>query len=391
MRLLCKKGIFVFFVAVLAIGMLTASCANGKETNPGALVPEGATLALEVNVAAILASGGLAAIIDSVSSDGDGAGEPGKWLPGKWLDEVHRETGIDVRKISQLVIFSDAFSDSFLSVVSDFPEGSAPQAPQAGVIIKAILDETATVAAVENLTSQTMGTSDYKGRRLYGFGTSDYTARRVYRSDDQGDAPAPAFSMAFLNGDIVVLGTTNAVQDVIDVQDGGRDRWSGPLVDAFNDVGSGLFRVGWDVPDISMLGLSPGPGDGPSVEGSLDNLPAGLGPWQDLDLLALSLAQNGQIMVLRMNLDFGTKESAMIAGEFLEGLLASELVGGLEATELLDRLEVSRDESRLTLRLEAPASLVGKFVSNLISGSETQVPASVGSGITDSKILETAP
>ena len=185
MRRLRKSRVFIIFVLALAIGMLAASCGGDKETSPRNLVPEGANLISEVNLAAILASRGLATSIDAAPKSDD---DPQSL--DELLDEAYSETGIDIRQVSQLVGFG-----SGLPVFLSHDGGNSSQAePLLGIIVKSALDEAVVIAAMEKMSGPRMSTSDYKGRR-------------VYRPEVDGEELFQRPALAFLDGDILALGT----------------------------------------------------------------------------------------------------------------------------------------------------------------------------------------
>lgn len=346
MRMLRNSRIFIIFVLALAIGTLAASCGGDKETSPRNLVPEGSNLISEVNLAAILASPGLATSIDAVPKSDD---DPQSL--DELLDEAYSETGIDIRQVSQLVFFRSGFP----VFLSHDGENSSQAEPLLGIIVKSALDEAVVIAAMEKMSGPSISTSDYKGRS-------------VYRPEVDGEELFQRPALAFLDGDILVLGTAGAVQAVIDVQEGDRDRLSGPVRDAFNGLGSGLVRMQLDVSSLDLEGMIP------LLEASVEVLPGVLNELLDVNLLGLSLTQNGQILVLRVNLDFANEDSAATMGDLLEGLIkvASGLVPNEAAKKLLGLVEVSRNKARLTLRLEAPASLVAELASNLADVSSSE-------------------
>ena len=311
----------------IAVSIFLVACGGGGETNPERLVPEGANLMGKINVAGILASDVLESPLANLLM-----GENDPQSLDELFDQAMSETGIDVRQISQAVVFSD------VSRTDDFW----------GVIAKGAFDEVVIVKALEKQEGRSMDTSVYKGRRIHSFGDYDET------------------SLAFLDGEHLVLGTQEGVRAVIDVQDGHGERVSGPLPDALDDLGPGLISLAAETPEglqdqLSDLGDIPLLGDGSQ------GVPAILGPLEDFELLGLALSQNGQILILKANLDFASEDSASYVGEFLEGglVLVSGLIPDTDVRELLENLEVSAIGSRLSIRLEMTASEIERLVEGL--------------------------
>ena len=333
----------VMLVALaVAFTVLAVACGGGKEADPVKLVPEGSTLIAHANLGAILASDALASIFDALPLDEDGL-----QTLDELLDEAMAETGVDFRQLSQLSFFTD------LSRSEEF----------SGAVARGTFDEVALVSAIRNASESPLVTTDYKGRLLYTL-------------EDDSDS----FTLAVLERENLVLGTKEAVRAVIDVQDGDRERLSGAILDKFNDLGSGLFRLELDVTDSDFVERIPAlMGEFPLLGDGIESLPGVLDALQDLQLVGLSLSQNGQILILRANLDFASTDSASDIGDFLDGIvkLAVGLIPDGEVQDLLKQIEVGRDEARVTLRLEMRPSEFGQLLTGVfgISSSETAAPA----------------
>ncbi len=317
---------------LLAASVFALACGGGAEANPERLVPAGSNLIAKVDVAGILDSDAVASVIASFPMD-----EADPQSLDELLEQAASETGIDFRQISQSVAFFD------LSRMDDF----------GGIIIKGAFDEAAIVEALEEQGSS-VDTLAYKGRQVHSFDGGDET------------------SLAFLEGDNVVLGTMEGVKAVIDVQEGDLQGVSGAVPDALDELGQGLLSLAVEIPredlqdqlsDLVDIPL----GDTPFLEDGGLALPAILEPLQDIELLGLAVAQNGQNLALRVNLHFGSEDSASSAGDFLEGTLTllSGLVPDDDVQELLENLEVSTAGSVLTLRFEATASEIERLVEGL--------------------------
>ena len=335
---------------VLATIILTAACGGGTEANPEKLIPEGSNLIVEVNVAGLLTSDAIASVVASLPKD---EGDPQSL--DKLLDRATGETGIDFRQVSRLAFFADFTRDDGFGAL----------------IAMGTFDETAVVEALEALEGKPIDTSVYQGRRVHSF---------------DGDASDQA--LTFLEGDNLVLGTVEAVKAVIDVQEGDRRKVSGAVPDALADLGHGLFSLAVEVPNEEIPDQLSDLGEIPFLGDNGQALSAILGPLQDLEILGLAVSQNGQILNLRINLDFTDEDSADSVGKLLKGIftLASGLIPDAEVRELLQNLEVSTDGSRLTIRLEVSASEIGGLISSITAESEVQTSRPEGT-ITDRRLI----
>ena len=310
---------------VLAISIFAAACGGGTETNPEKLIPDGSNLIVQVNLAGILSSDALASVVTSLQKD-----EVDPQSLDELFDQGIGATGIDFRQVSRLVFFGDVSRDDEFT----------------GLILKGTFNEAAILEVLARLAGKP-STSVYKSRRVYG-----------------PDGDTDGLSLGFLEGDILVLGTIEAVRAVIDVQEGDRGRVSGAVPDALDDLGRGLLSLAVEVPSEDLPDQLSDLGDIPFFGDSSQGLSAILEPLQDLEILGLALAQNGQILILRVNLDFASEDSASSVGNVLNGILtlASGLIPDAEVRDLLENLEVSSDGSRLTIRLEVAVSEIGSLV-----------------------------
>ena len=280
-----QSNLMVLLVALaLFAGAVASACGGGKETAPEALVPAGSNLIAQANLQGILASDGLASIFDArPKSEGD------PQSLDQLMDEAVAETGVDFRRFSELVVFADVLrEEEFL-----------------GLIAHGTFDEAVIIAALEKLADGPAVTSDYKGHQLYTF------------DDGQDDGAV----LAFLEEDNLVLGSVEGVHAVIDVQEGDRDRASGTLRDAFDDLGQGLFRIEAEFPADALQDQLVHLGNIPFLGEDIENLPGALGALQELELIGFALAQNGQILILRINLDFASEDSAQSVVNLLDGLV----------------------------------------------------------------------
>ena len=337
------NGVAKIMALALAINLLIFACGGDKEAIPVKLVPQGSNLIGEVNLAGIIGNDSLTAAVASLPT---GEGSPQSL--DDLLDKAVGTTGIDFRLVSQLVVFADILrQDEF-----------------GGVIAKGRFEEAAIVKAIERREGKATGTSEYRGRVVYSFGDP---------LDDQ--------TLAFIEDSNLVLGTQAAVRAVIDVQDGERQRVSGTVRDAFNNLGKGLFSLAVAVPSEGLPNQLSEQRGIPFLPDTLLGLPGVFGALQYLELVGLSVAQNGQILILRANLDFENSASASTVGDFLEGILklVSGLSGDADTSELLESVELVTDGGRMTIRLEMSQSDLGGLVSSIfsisnISSDQPQAP-----------------
>ena len=330
MRPLHTNRILILLAFVAAFSVMAVSCGGSKETDPVKLVPGGSTFIAQVNLDAILASDAFASLFNALPKD-----DEGPQTLNEQLDEAISETGVDLRQLSQVSFFSDlARSEEFSAMV-----------------VRGTFDEIEVISAFQNASESRLGTSNYKGRLLY-------------TSEDQSGTN----TLVLLEEENLVVGTMEAVRAVIDVQDGDRKRLSGEILNKFNDLGLGLIRLELDLSATNLVQQFPAVGDVPLLGDAIESLPGIQDALRDLQLVGLSLSQNGQIFVLRTNLDFANQESATDISAFLDGIvkLMAALSPDAEVQGLLNQIEVGSNRSRATFRIEMAPSEFGQLATAVV-------------------------
>lgn len=338
MRRRSMNRIGKFLALAVAITVLVAACGDDKESDPLKLVPEGSNLIAEVNLVGILASDGPAGIIESLPR---GEGESAFDLDGL-LDFFVAETGVDIRQFTRAVLFGDVTQDE----------------DHFGVIALGEFDEVSLISGIRSATEDRMVSTEYKGRLLYS-------------SEDDGDS----FSFTVLDEGILVLGTEEAVKAVVDVREGDLGGVSGPILDAFGNLGSALVKLEFDVTATDLRDQDFDLGEIPFLGGAAEGLAGSLEAVQDLELAGLAFSQNGQILILRVNLDFANEDAAASINNILDGLL--KLGAGLspvpELADALERVQLSLDGAKFSIRIEISAPEISELVGSVtgISSSES--------------------
>ena len=174
----------------LAAVLLSVACGGGEENEPLKLVPEGATLIAEIEVADILEKVDLDLLLDALPDEGDAP-----QTVDEALDLIVSVTGIDLRDITRAIIFGDLQrEDNYV-----------------GLIVRGVIDEEGLSAAIQRASGAPLSTETYKGRELHVF----------------GDEPDGFVTYTLLDQETLVIGTPDAVRHVVDVQEGDRIRAKG--------------------------------------------------------------------------------------------------------------------------------------------------------------------
>ena len=318
---------------VLAGVLVSAACGGGEETEPLKLVPEGATLIAEIEVADILENVDLDSLLDALPDEED--------VPqtiDEALDLFVKETGIDLRDISRAILFGDLErEDNYF-----------------GLIVRGDFDEEDLVAAIQKAADGSFFIETYKGHGLH---------------IDEDDPDSGALTL--LDQETLLLGSPDAVRDVIDVKEGDRKQAKGNI----NDLPRGLIRLALAVPPEALQDAGEG------IEGFLgqqDNfggLPINLDSFDKLEIFGFALGQDGDTLEFQVRLDFTDQESASTVGDLVEGLLKLAGAPAPEGQDLsfLDRVQVDREESQLTMSLDLQISEIKDLAEGVLTPQKRRV------------------
>ncbi|MCH8225675.1 MAG: DUF3105 domain-containing protein [Chloroflexi bacterium] len=349
-RRIRRPWLAAIMALALAVVLLAAGCGGGGKNGLLELVPEGATLIGEIEVADILEKVDLDSLLEALPDEGD--------VPqsiDEALEMIVGVIGIDLRDISRAVIFGDPQrEDDYI-----------------GLIVRGAIDEEALVAAIQRATG-TLLMETYKGRELH------------LAQDDSDN-----FAYTLLDQETLVIGNSDAVRHVIDVEAGDRDRAEGATYDAFNDLPAGLIRLALVVPQEAVQELGGGLEGFLGQQDNLGGLPINLDSFDELETFGFVLGQDGDALKFLVQLDFAGRESAANVGDLLEGLL--KVAGALapEGQDLgfLDLIQVDRGGSRLAVSIDLPISEIEDLLEGLLNvasesrASEVVVPTrSAGRG-----------
>ena len=321
---------------VFATGVFAIACASANEPAPLKLVPEGATLIAEIELADILEKVDLDSLLDALPDEGD--------VPqtiDEALDLIVSETGVDLRIISRAIVFGD------LEREDDY----------IGLIVTGVFDEESLVAAIQRAADVTFFIETCKGHDLY------------IDEDDPDDA-----ALMLLDQETLLFGMPDAVRDVIDVQEGDRDRAQGTIVDALNDLPGGLIRLALAVPPEALADASSGIEALLSQQDLIGDLPVSLEPFEQLEIVGFVLGQDVDALKFHVRLDFADEESASTVADLLDGLLkvAGALAPKGQDLEFLDRIQVDGEGSELTMSLELPISEIRDLLEGAFSISQAE-------------------
>ncbi len=311
-----KKLLFWLLISVLML-TTTTGCA-APELNAIELVPRDATLIVSIQVSKILNDEDLRDAYNKAEKE---RGQP--QTVDEALDELVEEIGIDLRDISEAVIFTDMTAMEVEEYL--------------GIIVEGNFDKEQFIENIEEKADLDFTVSQYKGYKLY---------------VDQDEE----FAVTFLSEKMVLLGSTKAVKDAIDVSKGEREGASGIVLDAYNRFGDALIKVAFEVPEEARESIAEEPIPG--------GMPISMAPFADIDTVGFALNKEMETITARIDSYFLSAESAEDAKDTLSGAIMffRGMSQDPEIKELLGKIEVDITDSWVTINFEITVSEIEELV-----------------------------
>jgi len=276
------------------------------------LVPQDANLIANIQLSKIINDQDLRDAYDEAEKE---AGQP--QTVEEVLDELVEETGIDLRDFYQAVIFADITT--------------LEQADYLGIIVEGTFNETQFIDNIEQEAGEELTTSDYKGYKLY---------------TDEGEE----FGITFLSDRMLLIGTMEAVKDVIDVSKGDREQVSGIILDTYNRLGDVLIKFAFELPEEAREALTEElvPGE----------IPISLDPFADIDIVGFALNKEAETITIQIKPHFLSTDSAEDARDTLSDTISlfKSMLQVPEIKELLGKIEVTVTDSWMTIAFEITLS-----------------------------------
>ena len=329
-----KKTFFILFMAVLVVSPLVGCGGGGETVTPIELVPQKANIIGLIDLSQIMEDEDIAELYEAMPLE---PGDP--QTLDEALDLAMEERGLDLRDFRKGLMFgevSEATGDMDYS----------------GIIVKGTFEESDLIASIESGMDEEFTTVSYQGYEIY-------------------TDPYEEMGLAFLGSDAFVIGSMEAVKDVIEVNKGAQPAISGKLLNTYNGLGDALMKVAMIVPPGAIEeGLQEFAGE---LLGELPiELP--LDALANMDTVGMTLDTEEQSISLNLGLCFTDSNSA----EDMEVLVSLALMmAGLmpdipeEALELLENLDISVSDSCLDISLEMTMSEVESLIETAI---EAQSP-----------------
>lgn len=315
------------FLVLLAIAlMLFPSCTTYRTpTVPPSLallVPQRADLIARVEIQQILNDADFAYLYRRFA-----AANPG--MPrtvNEALDQVTDEFGIDPRDFRQAVAFAN--TSELAQFINSPYSGSG--GPYWGALLRGSFAETRIMLSIAGLFGRGFEDYRYKGARIYNFTT---------------EGPDIVWCFTFINNDLIVVGSSRAVEDTIDVMRGDKQPIYDGVYDLYESLGQAYLKMAFSVPLSITREI-------PATE-EIDQLHLTLRPLRDINMVGYTFNKIGSTTITEVQLHCGYTDSAQEIEELVRDLLG---LGRLVAPDPklkhhLDYIETTSYGSVFSLRV----------------------------------------
>jgi len=355
--MLKKFALLVVSLSIVALILAAVACGSepkGSISEPSPTpsptssptieaIPQRANLIASIPLESILADKGISDLYDKVDK---GTGVPATF--DELLQMFRDKTGLDFKAFKEATLFGDIID---LSKVSS-KNGVAPSEGYLGVIVSGTFKKDELIAAVEKGTGKKLKSEAYKGYDIYS------------AIEENSGAESP--NLAFLDEGVSVIGSVDAVKDVIDVKNGEKGL-SGDLLEAYEGVDGSLVKLALNIPSEWLSQLP----DKQDISG-ISTLE--LKYFKEMKMATAALDEAGDNFNLEVRAGFSDGVSASGAQGTIDGFISGlqdliKFPGGSgdipEMTALLNLLDSSRlsvNDNWLTLHLGLTTEQVGELM-----------------------------
>ncbi len=312
-----KPGYLLLILLISAL-LLPASGCQSEKYEAIELVPAKSNLIAGIQISNIIDDKDIRDTYDKMEKEAD---QPQTF--NEAMDELLKESGIDINDFSHALIFGD---------ISDIE-----QTEYIGIIAEGTFNESEFMKNVEEKSGEKFTTSDYKGHKLY-----------TGKGED--------FSITFLNDKMLLGGGTMAVKDSIDVSTGDGNPVEGQLLDTYNRYGNALISLAMEVPADAE--------DIFTDEPMMSEMPISMDAFSSIDVVGFSLNKEKETLDSLIEFHFLEAESVQDAYDAISGMIS--LFKGMmeepDLKELMGNIEVSTSNSWLTIAFEIELSRIDEMM-----------------------------
>ena len=353
------KKIAILFLSLLTVVLILTATGCGSEStssvsqNSGkVLVPQKASMIAKISIDSVLADNTIRNAYDEASKNADA---PATF--DELIQTSQDQTGLDFTTFKEATIFGDVNDISNVT-----PEnGLAASQGYFGIIVSGTFKNDELIASIESETGQKPGSESYNGYEIY-------TITDTASTDTSNSTPS---SLAFLDEGVLVIGSSEAVKDVIDIKNG-KKGLDDDLLTAYENVDGSLGKLALNIPK-EWLSQIPDEQD----MGALGILE--LKPFREMKTGSVTFNKTGDTTDLEIKVDFSSGSAAISAQNTLSKLIEDlqnlvNLPGGSgdmpqmsALINLLNSAQLSVSDKWLTLRLELTTEQI-KELTPLLQG-----------------------
>jgi len=341
------RNLLFGLVAILLAGIiLLVGCSDTSTSPPPSTqipfaVPQRADLLAEIELAEILDDEDFAELYQAIAAQSPA-------LPRTLdaaLDNLEYGTGIDLRDLTHVIVFADAEE-----LVESMESASGSSPPYWGALVEGELNENTIIHGIESRMGQELAISSYQNHTLYSLADSH----------NQGDA----LNTAFLAEEQMVIGTSLAVKDVIDVTVGLQEPISGTVYDLYCQLGDALTKLASYVPE-SLTSQIP-------AEIPLGPVNLSMLSFRDVGYTTLALTKSEAIITADVHLEFTNSDSAKTSGQLLWiAITASKyIVSDPDIGELLSKVHTSTSSTSVSLTASLTISEIERLASMILGKAD---------------------
>lgn len=339
-----RRHLLVAVIAMLLVGCSSAPTTPPPSAQTPPAVPEKADLLGKVELAQIIGDEDFVELYREIAAQDT-------TLPQTLddaLDELEYKTGINLSCFTNVTIFANV---STLAESMGYLEGGG--LPYYGALVEGDINESSVIRSMEQKTGQQFETSDYQGYTIY--------------ADVISDSGNWTLSITFLDGQLVI-GTSQAVEDVIDVVVGSQNPISGFVFDWYSQLGDAVIKIACRVPE-PLTGKIPE---------EVRPLNLTLLSFRDINYATFTLTKDETTVTATVDLIFTNTDSAKDSKELLSVAItvSKYAASDPDAREVLSKVHISGSGSSVSLTLAMTMSEIehlASLMSTMFTAPEERV------------------
>ena len=312
---MAKKAAILIVVIALVTTSVMVGCGPGVQAID--LVPQDANFVVSIKINKIVSDTDL----EGLYQESKGPEAPETLEDA--LNQIGEEYGVNLSEFTEVLIFTHPSGgrQGYFGIILSGPGG--------------------TISSVKQTATEEMTELEYEGSEIY-------TDERI--------------AMHFLSGSMMVCGTMDAVEDVIDVSGNRNLRLSGILRETYDGLPEAWVRVAMEVPEVWLVWLPE----------QVMGIP--VTPFSETEVVGYSFNKAGQAITTELDLYFS---NSVYAGDAYDVIVAVIAISGFMdfpegVAEMLHEAVVGQDGRWVRITLDITITEIEELI-----GSMEAVPNSI--------------